>query len=113
MTWVSVKATAVGSPCGASAVDPGTTWVAQSQQLGDLVERLAGRIVEGGANVLVSKALALVANEIEVGVTARNHQGQRSVITQITRFAVRQQHGVDMALEVVDSNEGLVQGEGQ
>ena len=59
-------------------IDPGTTRVAQSQQLGDLVERFARRIVERGANVLVSKASALVANEIEMGVTAGNNQGQRS-----------------------------------
>ncbi len=34
-------------------IDPGTARVAQSQQLGDLVEGLAGCIVERGAHVAV------------------------------------------------------------
>src|ERR1700692_2256112 len=93
-------------------IDPRTARVAQAQQLGDFVESLAGRIVEGGANVLVSKALALVPGEIEVGVTAGNDQGQRSAIAQVERFAVRQQNGVNVTLQVVDGDERLFTGEG-
>ena len=47
-------------PMRGQRIDPGAARVAQSQQLGDLVEGFAGRIVERGADVAIGKALALV-----------------------------------------------------
>ena len=38
-------------------VDPGPPRVAQPQQLGDLVESFAGRIIQRGAHVAVGKSL--------------------------------------------------------
>ena len=75
-----------GVPVRGQRIDPGTARVAQSQQLGDLVEGFAGCIVEGGAHVAISKALTLMPGEIEVGVTAGNHQGQRSAMRQVEAF---------------------------
>ena len=63
-------------------IDPGTARVAQSQQLGDLVEGFAGGIVERGADIAIGEAFALVADEIEVGVATGNDQGQGSAIPQ-------------------------------
>jgi hypothetical protein len=67
-------------------IDPGAARVAQSQQLGDLVEGLAGRIVERGANIAIGEALAL--SEVEMGVTTGHDQGQRPGIRQMECFTV-------------------------
>jgi len=45
-------------------INPRASWVAQSKQLGDLVEGLAGRIIERGADVAVSKVPVFVLFEI-------------------------------------------------
>ena len=48
-----------GIPMSGQRIDPGTARVAQSQQLGDLVEGLAGCIVERGAHVAVAPAFSI------------------------------------------------------
>ena len=72
---------------GGKRIDPGAARVAQSQQLGDFVKGLAGRIVERGADVAVGKALSLMPGEIEMGVAAGNHQGQGSGMAIVEHFA--------------------------
>ena len=98
---------------GRKRIDPRAPRVAQSQQLGDLVEGLAGCIVECGANVAVVKALSLMLSQIKMGMAAGNHQGQRSGIPIVERFPLRQQNGVNVPFQMVDGDERLPQGECQ
>jgi hypothetical protein len=100
-------------PMRSQRIDPGAARIAQSQQLGDLVEGFAGRIVERGADVPIGKAFALVPNEIKMGVATGNDQGQGSAIPQLEHLGMRQQNGVNMTLKVVYGDERLAQSEGQ
>ncbi len=85
-------------PMRRQRIDPGTARIAQSQQLGDLVEGFAGRIVERGADVAIGKALALVADEIKMGMATGNDQGQRSAYPSApaSRCALTKQRGCDL-----------------
>jgi putative nucleotidyltransferase with HDIG domain len=95
--WVSVSR---------QGIDPGSTRVAETQQLSDLVEGFPGCIVERGANVAVAPLL----EEIEMGMAPGNDQGQRASLPQLT---VRHQDGVDVPLQVVDGHQRFVEGKGQ
>ncbi len=98
---------------GSQRIDPGAAWIAQSQQLGDLVESFAGRIVERGADVAIGKAFAFVADKVKMGVATGNDQGQRSRIGQLEHFAMCQQNGMNMTLKVVDGDQRLAQSKGE
>jgi hypothetical protein len=95
--WVSVSG---------QGIDPGTTRVAETQQLRDLVEGFPGCIVECRPNVAVAPLL----DEIEMGMAAGNDQGQRTSLAQLT---VRHQDGMNVPLQVVDGQEWFVEGKGQ
>ena len=58
-------------------VDPGTAGIAEAEQLGDLVEGLAGGVVDGAADERVAPGAVRGAREIEVGVAAGDDQRQR------------------------------------
>src|ERR1700679_1248329 len=87
-------------------IDPGTTRVAETKQLCDLVEGFAGCIVERGADVAVGSLL----KHIEMGMAAGNDQGQRASLAQLT---VRHQDGVNVPLQVVDGHQRFVEGKGK
>ena len=60
----------LGVAVGGEVVDPGAAGVAEAEQLGDLVEGLAGGVVDGVADVAVVPGGVAVLREIEVGVAA-------------------------------------------
>jgi hypothetical protein len=95
--WVSVSG---------QGIDPGTTRVAETKQLRNLVEGFPGCIVECRPNVAVAPLL----DEIEMGMAAGNDQGQRASLAQLT---VRHEDGVNVPLQVVDREERFVEGKGQ
>jgi poly(A) polymerase len=100
-------------PMRRQRIDPGAARIAQSQQLCDLVEGLAGRIVERGADVAIGKALALIADKIKMGMATGNDQGQRSSIAQFEHFTMRQQNRVNMTLKMINGDERLAQSKGE
>ena len=59
-----------GVAVGGERVDPGAAGVAEAEELGYLVEGLAGGVVDGVADVAVVPPGVAVLGEIEVGVAA-------------------------------------------
>ena len=92
-------------------IDPGSTRIAQPKQLRDLVKGFAGRIVKRRAHIAVSKAAPLLVSEIEMGVPPGDHQRQGS--GPGLSFLLRQQHGMNVAFQVVNGNQRLAQGKGK
>ncbi len=103
-----------GVAVGGEGVDPGATGVAEAEEFGDLVKGFARRVVERAADIAVGPGVGLLAGEVEVGVATTNDQGEdRELEGGLLAFAHFKQDGVDVALEVVDGNEGLAEGKGQ
>ncbi len=67
--WVAVRS---------EAVDPGAAGVAETEELGDLVEGFAGGVVDGAADVAVvpGASLPCLSGEVEVGVAAGDDEGE-------------------------------------
>ena len=64
-----------GIAVGCKSIDPGAAWVAQPQQLGDLVKGLTGCIVQRGAHIAVGKVLsARVRSDTNWCVPAGDYQ---------------------------------------
>ena len=61
-------------------VDNRSTRVAEGEQLGDFIERLAGGIVACMADVLVRPTLALLLGKVEMSVPSGNDQSQHREI---------------------------------
>ncbi len=80
-------------------LDGGAAREAEAEQLGHLVEGLARRVVAGLPDALVT---ARLARQVERGVPARDHQGEKRVGGGLTL----QEGGVDVTLEVVDGHQG-------
>ena len=58
------------------SVDPGTSGIAEAEQLGDFVVGFAGSVVEGAADEGVMPGAVRGAGEIEMGVAAGDDQSQ-------------------------------------
>ena len=78
-------------------VDQPPAGVAETEDLGDLVERLAGGVVARGTE---SSVAAEVLRQVQAGVAARNQQGQVRKLHPAVEL-----HGQQMAFEVVDADE--------
>ena len=65
--WVAV---------GGEGVDPGATRVSQSEELGHLVEGLAGCIVHRVAHIAIGPDVSVTMDEVEVSVPTRDDEGQ-------------------------------------
>jgi len=119
-----------GVAVGCEGVDPGSSRIAEAEEFGHLVEGFAGGIVDGVADVAVGPAFAVLAGEVEVGVSAGNDEGEdwssRDWPSRRWRFArvffgdvlvgelgLFEQDGVDVAFEVVHGDERLVEGVGE
>jgi hypothetical protein len=99
---------AVGGECG----DPGSTGIAEAKHLGGFVEGLPGGVVNGAADIFVGPEAGGFRDEVEVGVTAGDDEGQGGELERRGSGVGCEQRGVDVTLEVVDGDEGLVEGEG-
>ena len=65
-----------GVAVGGEGVDPGAAGVAETEELGYLVEGFAGGVVDGVAYVAVVPPGVRVFGQIEVGVAAGDDQGE-------------------------------------
>jgi hypothetical protein len=74
------KGDRVGVAVRRKPIDPRATGIAESQQLGDLIEGLTGGVVHGAADVAVLPDTALLVAEmpgkVEAGVASGDHQRQ-------------------------------------
>ena len=102
-----------GVAVGGEGVDPGAAGVGQAEELGDLVEGLAGGVVEGLAYVAeVPRLFGRLGGEVEVGVAAADDEGEEWGGVGEGRACVHE-NGVDVAFEVVDGDEREVGAEGE
>ncbi len=107
------KEAGVGGSEGGEGVDPGAAGVGEAEELGDLVEGLAGGVVEGLAYVaVVPRLFGRLGGEVEVGVAAADDEGEEWGGVGEGRGCVHE-NGVDVAFEVVDGDEREVGAEGQ
>ena len=98
-------------------VDPGTSGIAEAEQLGDLVVGFAGGVVDGAADEGVVPCAVGGAGEIEMGVTAGDDEGEgwrvrrigpalaRPFLIRTAALAFLKKDGVDVAFEMVDGDE--------
>ena len=95
-------------------VDDRAAGIAEFEQLGDLVEGLAGGVVAGVADVAVGPAGVVTLGEVEVRVSSADNQGQHwKLQVAVAVLPFFQQYGVDVAFEMVDGDERLVGSEGE
>ncbi len=100
---------------GCEAVDDRPAGIAQAKQLGNFIESLSGRVVARVADVFVGPTLVLLRRQIEVCVSSRHNQGQHRKLQFVIAFlSLFEQHGMNVAFEMVDRNQRLVEriGEG-
>jgi len=64
-----------GVAVGGDGVHPGAAGVGKAEELGDFVVGLAGRVVEGFADVAIVPGVAGFCGEVEVGVATADDQG--------------------------------------
>lgn len=106
----------MGVAVGGESVDPGATGIAETEQLGDLVVGLAGGVVHGAAYVAVVPGVVggAAAREIEMGMTTGDDQRQqREWDGSVPAMLCLHEDGVNVALKMVDGDEGLAGSEGQ
>ncbi len=95
-------------------VDDRASGIAEAQQLCDFVESFAGRVVAGVADVFVGPTLLLLRRQIKVRVSSRHNQGEHGKLQLvIALLPLFQQNRMDVAFEMIDGNQRLVEGEGQ
>ena len=92
------KANAFGSASGRELLDDRAARIAQAEELGDLVEGFAGRVVPRPAEEPAGK---LLFEKIKRRVAARDEKGEGGK----RDVPVLQEGGFDMALEMVDADE--------
>src|SRR5882724_6386976 len=88
--------------------DDGTARVAEAEQFGDLVEGFAGGVVAGLAEEAVLIALAYFE---QVGMAAGDHQRKRGKLDRRPLAAGFEDHGMDVAFDVVDRDQRNAGGE--
>ena len=106
---------------GGEAIDPGAAGVAEAEELGDLVEGLAGGVVDGAADVAVapkrggaSLPCRVLVREVEVGVAAGDDEGKEGGFGVAEQeVGVIHEDGVDVAFEVVDAEQGFSEAKGE
>ena len=92
------------------AVDDGASGIGEAEQLGDLIVGFAGGIVSGLTEQGVPEVLI---HAKQVGVAAARHQRQRGQFHRRAGAARFQNHGVDVAFNMVDRDQRQAAGEGQ
>ena len=105
-----------GIAVGGEGVDPGAPGVAEAEELGDLVVGFAGCVVDRSAYVAIDPGAvaSLLLREVKMRVAAGDDEGQeREFHRGLGAIARLHQDGVDMAFEVVDRDQRLVEAEGE
>ena len=107
-------------------IDPRAAGIAEAEQLRDLVEGLARGIVHGAAHQRVAPRGVHRADEIEMRVSAGDDEGKgwvaarvgaapvrRAILGRAFGLALVQEHGVNVAFEMVHGNQRKTIGEGE
>ena len=95
-------------------VDDWTSGIYESKQLCDLVECFAGGVVASVADVFVGPRIAFLRREVEMRMSAGDDQCEhRKLQIVVALLPLLEQHGVNVALEMVDGNQRLVERESQ
>ena len=93
------------------AVDDGAAWITETKEFGDFVEGFAGGIVARVADVLVSPGVGFLSGEVEMSVASGDDEGEygklQFVVALLTLF---EEHGVNVAFEMVDGDQRLFKG---
>ena len=102
---------AVGRQC----IDEGTAGIGQAEQLRNLVEGFACCVVDGAANVAIAPGCVLLARrEIEMRMATGDDQGECRKRKRIfVNQRLLEQNCVDVAFQMVDGDERLVERERQ
>src|SRR5262249_23130854 len=104
----------IGVAVRGQAIDYGAARISEAQEFCDLVERLSGCVVARMADIFVSPPSAFLRCQVEVGMASGHYQGEHRelqfVVSLLTFF---EQYSVDVALEMIDGNQRLVEGEGK
>ena len=96
------------------AVNDWTSGIAERQEFGDFVESFAGGVVASVADLGVGPKILVDLGEVEMRVTSGNDEGEHGKLQiGIFSLALLEQHGVDVAFEMVDRDERLAEREGQ
>ena len=96
-------------------VDNGPARISQPQQLRNFVEGFAGSVVAGVADVLVRPVLVPLARPgKDECARPKPPKPAREISSRRLSFcALFEQHGMNVSFEVIDCDQGLVEGEGQ
>ena len=98
-------------------IDPGAAGIAKAEKLGDLVVGFAGGVVDGAADEAVGPGPLGGLGEIEVGVAARDDQGEGGLVVAgveaIGGRSLFEEDGVDVAFKMIDGDEREALGEGE
>ena len=88
--------------------------ITQAKQFGDFVESLAGCVIASVADIFVGPTVVVLLGQIKMRVPSRHHQSQYGKLQLvIALLPLFQQNRMDVAFEMIDRNQRLVEGEGQ
>src|SRR5208282_4675805 len=88
--------------------------IAESQQLGDFIERLSRRVIASVPDIAVSPEMIVLLRKIKMGMPARHYQRQhRELQLAVLALPLLQQHGVNVSLEMVHRQQRLIECECQ
>src|SRR5271155_402737 len=95
-------------------VDDWASGIPEAQQFRDFVESLAGGVIARVADVLVRPTVVFPRSQIKVCVSSRNNQGEHGKLQLvIALLPLLQQNRMNVAFEMVDRNQRLLEGKGQ
>ena len=84
------------------AIDDRSARIAETEQLRDLVECLAGSIVSRVPDILVRPAFVFLLGEIEMRVSSRDHQSQHwKHQFVVSLLALLEENRVNVAFQVI------------
>src|SRR3981189_3450135 len=97
-------------------VDPGAARIAEAEEFCDLIVGFAGGVVDCATYVAVGPGVfgSLLLCEIQMGMAAGDYEGQdREFHGGFAALAGFHQDSVDVAFEVVDGDQRLIEAEGE
>jgi len=87
-------------------IDGRPSWISEFEQLGNLVESFTGGVIAGVSHIVVPPCARFSFDQKKMGVTSADHQSEhRKFQFAIAFLALFQQDGVDVSLEMIDSDE--------
>src|ERR1700722_15886911 len=92
------------------SVDDRSSRITERQQFGDFVESLAGGVVAGVANFDVGPKMFFDFGKVEMRMATRHDKSEhRKLQVGILALSLLEQHGVDVAFEMVDRDQRLAE----